>query len=195
MSCNSVSPLKAPPAEPLPERSFTAQVRDGSLVLRLGDDITSNMLAQLNLEDKRFSHIGICFTENGTMMVYHSLGSEYGAYNFLRKDSLSAFFNLSDNLSIGYAPLNFDPITSQRIHDTLEQWYQRQVPFDMDFDWRTDDKMYCSEMVAKAIMRGNKSIYIPVTDTLGRQYYAIDNILKALAPDTLAYYSRSLKKL
>ncbi len=195
LSCNTATPVKAPLADPQAEAYFAAQVQDGDLVLRLGNDITSNMLAQLNLKDKRFSHIGICIIENGTKMVYHSLGSEYGAHNFLRKDSLAAFFNLADNLSIGYAPMNLDAGTTEAIRDTLEQWYQKQLPFDMDFDWRTDDKMYCSEMVAKAIMRGNKSIYIPVTDTLGRQYYAIDNILNALAPDTLAYYSRSLKKL
>lgn len=194
-SCNTAIPAKEPVADPQGEAHFAAQVQDGNLVLRLGNDITSNMLAQLNLKDKRFSHIGICFIENGTKMVYHSLGSEYGAHNFLRKDSLSVFFNLADNLSIGYAQTGLDTGTINRIHDTLVQWYQKQIPFDMEFDWQSDDKMYCSEMVAKAIMRGNKAIHIPITDTLGRKYYAIDNILNTLSPDTLAYYTRSLKKL
>lgn len=194
ISCNTATPVKEPVANLQAGKYFAAQVRDGDLVLRLGNDITSNMLAQLNPEDKRFSHIGICFIENGAKMVYHSLGSEYGAHNYLRKDSLAVFFNLADNLSIGYARANLDAGTRQRIHDTLEQWYQTQIPFDMDFDWKSDDKMYCSEMVAKAIMRGNKALDIPVTDTLGRQYYAIDNILNTLTLDTLAYYSRSLRK-
>lgn len=196
MSCHTGVPVKEPVADTREAEHLAAQVRDGDLVLRLGNDITSNMLAQLNLADKRFSHIGICFIENGTKMVYHSLGSEYGAHNFLRKDSLAVFFDLADNLSIGYAQWqNRDTAAAQRIRDTLEQWYQKRIPFDMDFDWTSDDKMYCSEMIAKAIMRGDEAIHIPVTDTLGRQYFAIDNILRALPLDTLAYYSRSLRKL
>lgn len=195
MSCNTAIAVKEPVADLQAGAYFATQVRNGDLVLRLGNDITSNMLAQLNLRDKRFSHVGICFIENGAKMVYHSLGSEYGAHNFLRKDSLAVFFDLADNLSIGYAQTGLDAGTIQQIHDTLQQWYQKQIPFDMDFDWQSDDKMYCSEMVAKAIMRGNNTIHIPITDTLGRQYYAIDNILSTLSPDTLAYYTRSLSKL
>lgn len=193
--CNTAVPVQEPQIDPQTVNHFMAPVQDGDLVLRLGNDITSNMLAQLNLKDKRFSHIGICFTENGTKMVYHSLGAEYGSHNFLRKDSLKVFFDLSDNLSIGYAHTGLNAGIQQGIHDTLEQWYRQQLPFDMDFNWQSDDKMYCSEMVAKAIMRASDSIHIPVTDTLGRKYYAIDNILNALPIDTLAYYSRSLRKL
>lgn len=193
--CNSAVPVQEPKIDPQTVDLFMAPVKDGDLVLRLGNDITSNMLAQLNLKDKRFSHIGICFIENGTKMVYHSLGAEYGTHNFLRKDSLQVFFDLADNLSIGYARTGLNPGTKQRIHDTLEQWYRQKLPFDMDFNWQSDDKMYCSEMVAKAIMRASDAIHIPVTDTLGRKYYAIDNILNALPIDTIAYYSRSLRKL
>lgn len=192
--CNTAAPVKEPQIDPQAADHFMAPVQDGDLVLRLGNDITSNMLAQLNLKDQRFSHIGICFTENGTQMVYHSLGAEYGSHNFLRKDSLRVFFDLADNLSIGYARTGLNPGIKQRIHDTLVQWYRQKLPFDMDFNWQSDDKMYCSEMVAKAIMRAGDTIHIPLTDTLGRKYYAIDNILNALPIDTLAYYSRSLRK-
>lgn len=193
--CNTAVPEQAPQIDPQAVRHFMAPVQDGDLVLRLGNDITSNMLAQLNLKDKRFSHIGICFTENGAKMVYHSLGAEYGTHNFLRKDSLQVFFDLADNLSIGYVHPGFNTDIKQQLHDTLEQWYRQQLPFDMDFNWQSDDKMYCSEMVAKAIMRTGDTIHIPITDTLGRKYYAIDNILNALTIDTIAYYSRSLPKL
>lgn len=175
-------------------REISEQIQDGDLVLRLGNDITSNMLAQLNLRDKRFSHIGICFVENGTKLVYHSVGSEYGTHNFLRKDSLQNFLDLSNNLSIGYCRTGLNTSHLKHIHDTLAQWYQQQLPFDMDFDWQSDDKMYCSELVAKAIMRGTGSVSIPITDTLGRQYFSIDNILGTFPAEHTGYYTRSLRK-
>lgn len=167
------------------------KLEEGDLVLRLGNDITSNMLSQLNLNDKRFSHIGICFVENGQKLVYHSVGGEgeIGG-SFLRKEPIAAFFDTANNISFGVAKTNFTKAERERLELVVKQWYDQKIPFDLSFDLKTDDSLYCSEMVAKAIHRSNEKFLIPTTDTLGYNYFGVDNITQAQFVDTIYSYSR-----
>lgn len=163
------------------------KIEDGDLVLRLGNDITSNMLARLNLHDKRFSHIGIAFKEADHIVVYHSIGSENEKDQYIRKDKIEQFFTPTNNLAIGLAKTDFTTSEKDSLHQKLQHWYGQKIPFDMEFDAQDDAKMYCSEMVAKAIMKSNPQYYIPLTDTLSKQYYGIDNIINTKFVDTVYF--------
>jgi hypothetical protein len=169
----------------------TGRLQSGDIVVRLGNDITSNMLAQMNTRDKRFSHIGFCFKENNQWIVYHSLGAESGDNQYLRRDALVQFFNAENNLSIGIAFTKFD--TSQRvaIYKKVKQWYDAKIPFDMAFELETDDKLYCSEMVAKAINYSLDSTIVPFTDTLAKQFYGIDDIIQSTAIEKVQFQTIS----
>ncbi len=167
-------------------------IGNGDLAFRKGNDITSNMLAQLNTKDKRFSHIGICFIEDGKKIIYHSLGSEYGGAQYIRRDVAKDFLDLENNLSIGYAKMDFSAKEKQDLHQLLQTWYLQKIPFDMNFNLATDDSLYCSEMVAKALMKAVLNIRIPFTDTLGRQYFGVDDISQQDFVDSIHFYSRSI---
>lgn len=155
----------------------TSKLQSGDIVLRLGNDITSNMLAQMNTSDKRFSHIGFCFKEDDNWMVYHALAAEFGEEKNMRKEPLEHFFNSENNLSIGIAFTNFNHGQRALLYQKVQQWQQAKIPFDMAFDLNTDDKLYCSEMVAKAINYSLDSNFIPFSDTLNKQFYGIDDII------------------
>lgn len=192
-SCNGPAPDPATAlhADPEAVNVIVSGIADGALALRKGNDITSNILAQLNTRDRRFSHIGICFVEDGEAVVYHSLGSEYGGDQYIRKERADVFFNLDNNLSIGYAKTTFSAEEKEQLHRLLKIWYQQKIPFDMNFDLQTDDSLYCSEMVAKAIMTAIPNINIGFTDTFGRQYYAVDDITTRPIADSIRTYSLS----
>src|SRR4051812_32204935 len=51
-----------------------AVVKEGDLIMRTGNDFTSEMLEQFCFKDKTYSHCGIAHIENDTVFVYHSLG-------------------------------------------------------------------------------------------------------------------------
>jgi hypothetical protein len=51
-------------------------VATGDLVVRTGNDFTSESLRSLNQRDKTYSHCGIASIENDTVFVYHALGGE-----------------------------------------------------------------------------------------------------------------------
>lgn len=153
------------------------EIQEGDLALRLGNDITSNMLAALNTKDKRFSHIGICFVENNEKIIYHIIGGEGNNQDYLLKVPLDTFFNINSNLSFGYAQTNFSNEEKNKLHEILKKWYQAKIAFDLNFDLNTNDKMYCSELVAKALEHSKEGLKIPITDTFKERYIGIDNII------------------
>lgn len=149
----------------------------GDIVLRAGNDVTSNMLRQLNLKDKRFSHCGIVIAESGTWWVYHSIGSESAPDQAIKKDPLMHYWNPEDNLAIGYAHLHITRQERRKLLRTADSLYRLKIPFDMQFDLKSDDRMYCTEMVAKSIQHSIPEAHLQPTDTLGRRYWGIDNII------------------
>lgn len=162
-------------------------LKEGDIVLRAGNDVTSNMLRQLNLRDKRFSHCGIAVADSGTWWVYHSIGSESAPDQAIKKEPLMRYWNPEDNIAIGYAHLNITTAERKKLLHIADSFYHRQIPFDMQFDLNSDDRMYCTEMVAKAMQQGIAVADIRPVDTLGRQYWAVDNIIGSRLIDRVYY--------
>jgi hypothetical protein len=52
----------------------------------------------------------------------------------------------------------------KRLRDLIHKWYIRGVHFDPTFNLKTNDRMYCSEIIMKALTRvTNKRILIETT--------------------------------
>src|SRR4026207_2159406 len=51
-------------------------IEQGDMIVRTGNDFTSESLRQLSLTDKTYSHCGIASIEHDTIFVYHALGGE-----------------------------------------------------------------------------------------------------------------------
>ncbi|RQO30083.1 hypothetical protein DBR32_10880 [Taibaiella sp. KBW10] len=168
--------IKKSHARQIPIDSLAAILQDGDIVLRAGNDMTSNMLRQLNLRDQRFSHCGLVFKSADTCWVYHSIGSESDPNQAIKKERLEQFYAPQNNIAIGYAGMQLSAAEQQRLQMVLDSFYQKKIPFDMQFDLHTDDKLYCSEMVAKALLLSVPQIGLKATDTLGKQYWSIDNL-------------------
>lgn len=178
-SCGQRSNEHAHSARYFPADSISvllSGLEEGDIVLRAGNDVTSNMLRQLNLKDKRFSHCGIVIADSGTWWVYHSIGSESTPDQVIKKEPLMQYWNPRDNIAIGYAHLQITTAARKKLLQTADSFYHQQIPFDMQFDLRSDDRMYCTEMVAKALQKSITDNSLRPTDTLGRQYWAVDNI-------------------
>jgi hypothetical protein len=180
-SCSQKSNGRVHKPNYIPADSLSALLsglQEGDIVLRAGNDVTSNMLRQLNLKDKRFSHCGIVFSESGAWWVYHSIGSESAPDQAIKKEPLMHYWNPEDNLAIGYAHLHISRQERTKLLHTADSLYRLQIPFDMQFDLKSDDRMYCTEMVAKSIQWSIPEAHLQPTDTLGRQYWAVDNIIR-----------------
>ncbi|MBS1614870.1 MAG: hypothetical protein JST06_01990 [Bacteroidetes bacterium] len=152
-------------------------LHDGDLALRTGADATSVMLRQMNQQDKRYSHCGIVFFEQGYPFVYHSIGGEDNPDERLRRDSASFFFNPKSNERLGIARLQLSPGQVVRLHQIVRRYWLARIPFDMDFDLATDDRFYCAEFVYKAVREAARDTgFFPLSHLLKKTYVGVDDL-------------------
>lgn len=148
-------------------------VRTGDLIMRTGNDFTSDVMRKLSIHDKTYSHSGIASLENDTLFVYHAMGGEWNPDKKIRRDPFELFCNPHENRGFGIYRYQLDENQLGRFTDAAKKYYREGVTFDMKFDLSTDDKMYCTEYIFKAL-----SDILPITTTSinGIAYIAPDNL-------------------
>lgn len=152
-------------------------LRSGDIVMRTGIDVSSYLLAQMNQTNKTYSHCGIVMIENGYPFVYHSIGGEDNPDARLRRDSAVFFFSPYNNMGFGIARYDLTPVEIEKLGATARQFYREKRKFDMDFDLKTDDRLYCAEFVYKAVIAATgDSTYITPTSVLGYRFVGVDNL-------------------
>ncbi len=152
-------------------------LQNGDIILRTGNDVISGIFAQLNKRDKTYSHCGIAFIENGHWMVYHSIGGEDNPDEKLRRDPFEKFVGSDHNLGFAICRYPLTENQSQKLQKTVTLFYDNHTPFDMKFDLKTDDHLYCAEMVYKAFnIALNTSHFFATTTHKGFEYVSTDNI-------------------
>ena len=130
------------------------QVHTGDLVLRTGNDFTSESLRSLNQRDQTYSHCGIASIENDSLFVYHSLGGEWNPNQQIRRDPLEVFAEPYSNRGIGLYRFELPANEISSLMITVKKLYEMGIMFDMKFDLKTNDHMYCAEFVYKSFVMG-----------------------------------------
>lgn len=159
--------------------SVSKCLRSGDLVFRLGNDITSYMLSQLNQNDKSFSHCGIVSIENGSPFIYHAIGGEYNPDQKIKREAPKQWFSPKNNLMVAVSRLDLDSNKTRKLVETVQTYYKEGKKFDMEFDLNTDDRLYCAEMIYKSIQHAAAdSNFIPTTAAFGKKYVGIDDLFR-----------------
>lgn len=141
--------------------------------MRTGNDFTSDVMKKLSLQDKTYSHSGIASLENDTLFVYHAMGGEWNPDKRIRRDPFILFCNPHENRGFGIFRYRLTDLEMTLFLSKITTYYKQGILFDMKFDLETDDEMYCTEYIYKA-MDGIISILLRI----------INNI-KFIAPDNL----------
>lgn len=126
-------------------------LQEGDLVVRLNQDPSSRFIKYFNRQDKSYSHSGIVFFENGYPYVYHIVNGEENPGQKLRKDTLTRYCNPQKNLAYGIYRYNMNDIEIRKLKNIVFEWYRKGVQFDSSFNLKTNDRMYCSEMIKKGL--------------------------------------------
>ena len=148
--------------------SIKINCKPGDLIVRLNDDIMSEIIRQIADSDKSYSHAGIIVQKNDKKLVCHIVPND-GKPNAdtIKYDPIDSFINPKENLSCGWFRYDLSPIETTALIETLDSFHRRHVHFDRRFDLQEDDSMYCSEMLAKALQKATnnrmtfKTIYVP----------------------------------
>ena len=170
-SC-SRTPAPAPAASSTPEELVPANrraeieaalakmkkmIRTGDVITRTGNDFTSQSLRSLNRRDKTFSHCGIASIEHDSLFIYHALGGEWNPDQTLLRESFEGFTEPADNRAAGIFRFKMPAEMNKKLIATVQGFYHGKVKFDMAFDLKTDDKLYCAEFVYKSFLRASDS--------------------------------------
>jgi hypothetical protein len=162
--------------------SAAALLQPGDLVLRTGNDFTSESLRSLNRRDQTYSHCGIANIENGQVVVYHALGGDFNPDQKIRRDPLAYFADPETNRGIGIYHFNLDEKDTRCVLKTAGMLYQMGIPFDMGFDLQSNDRMYCAEFVYKTFRLGTKEKLKFNTSHIGDfRFVGVDDLF--LQPD------------
>lgn len=139
---------------------------EGDLVMRLNQDPNSRYIKNFNRIDKCYSHAGIVLFENGFPFIYHIVNGEENPGEKMRRDSLSQFADPRKNLAFGIYRYKLNDIEIKKIKALIRNWYKKGVRFDPEFKLDTDNKMYCSEMIMKALAKGTNNRIMTETTAL-----------------------------
>lgn len=126
----------------------------GDLVVRLGDDFISDRIRYLSVTDHSYSHAGIVVMHDNKKMVCNIYPDDFVAgADTVRYDMIDSFLNTKTNLKC--ALYRYDLSDSEKVNfeEELNSYHKKKIHFDKKYDLKTDDKIYCSEMIYKALKK------------------------------------------
>jgi len=126
-------------------------IRDGDLILRCGNDYISESLSDFSQQEKLYSHSGVAITDDGIMYVYSNMAGDINPDEIMRRDPVDSFITPANNVAVGIYRYDFTNEELGKLKQIIHSHYLNKLQFDMNFDLSTDDKMYCAEMIAKAV--------------------------------------------
>lgn len=147
------SPEAVVPAEPWP---IPEDLADGDLVFRRGGSFASRLvLAQQ--PGQRFSHVGMVLKKSGGLHVAHALPGHGPGIGGVQLEPLASFAAPEAALDLAFVQLgSLDPEARRELRSYLLQQIGR--PFDGDFLLTTDESLYCTELVVKALAAAGVSL-------------------------------------
>ena len=128
-------------------------IKSGDIIVRNGTDEVSRTARSFNRVDTSFSHCGIVLLENDTLFVYHALGGNYNPSQQLRRDPIDSFCVPPETDRFAIYRYELNPRQSDTLTSIVHGYYAARLPFDLYFNFLTDDRMYCSEFVFKCLDR------------------------------------------
>lgn len=145
--------------------------RDGDLVFRYGNGFWSPYFRDASTLHKRFSHAGVIVLRNGLPWVVHSDAhgmTGIGNVHLVRLDDF-----LSGSSDYAFYRLDAPGNVRLRIAEAASSYIGR--PFDTEFDTDDDSKLYCSELVMRAVNDACGQPVIRPSLIHGKSVVAIDD--------------------
>ena len=126
---------------------------DGMLITRSDNDFESLTLQNFSQRERSYSHSGIAFKEDSGFVVYHSMAGIENPNGACRKDPFDSFVNPVQKTGFGVFKYDLSAKETEKFHQLMQQHFISKMPFDVSFDLKTDDSLYCSEMIAKDLKK------------------------------------------
>ncbi len=157
-------------------QNIEANLQSGDLIVREGNDFTSQSLRQLNRRNKTYSHIGILSRENESVVVYHIMGGEWNPDARIMREPLFNFISPSINNQFAIYSLNIESKRKAEIVQNAIDYQKKDIRFDMQFDISTEDRMYCAEFIFHCVQPALPYKKIPLSTIDNFKFVGVDDI-------------------
>jgi hypothetical protein len=139
-------------------------IQNGDLIFRRGHS-TESQIVIIADRKSRFSHVGIICIENEIPLVIHAVPSENnGEPDFIKKEKLAEFLVPEKASEFAIYRSDFSKEIKNRAAVNALQFFENKLTFDGKYDFASDDKLYCTELVLKAFQPDSfKSLTIKST--------------------------------
>jgi hypothetical protein len=128
-----------------------SKIKDGDLIERADEDLVSESMRNFSKRDKTFSHCGLAFIEDGEVYVYNNMAGEENKAEKMMREPYDSFVSPAKKTGFGIFRYSFTDAETAKLHAVTKENHQKGLLFDKTFDLKTDDKMYCAEMIYKFI--------------------------------------------
>lgn len=146
----------ASPGSPGRILAAEAALADGDLVFRRGRDAMSAMVLARR-GGSRFSHVGMLMVEGHRYWVIHAMPEGSGEPGGVRRELLADFLApaVASDAAV-YRVAALSPAARADLRGYLQS--QLGKPFDFDFALSTPGRVYCSELVLRALRQAGVAL-------------------------------------
>jgi hypothetical protein len=134
----------------IPVRFNTEKLQNGDLVFRNGNSFMSDRIVELSPERIKLSHGGILVKEGDSFYVIHVVGDHFA--NYVRKEPLESFFSHSVRDHFCITRHTGPEEIRTAIAERALLYYKENRPFDYDMTLDSEDELFCTELVWRAIL-------------------------------------------
>ena len=151
----------------------------GDLIVRLTDDLISEQIKFLNEKEKIYSHAGIIIIKNNQSFVCN-ISPNDPENDTIQIVPLDSFINPAKNLKCALYRFDLSQEEKDSLNEILLKYKSDDVRFDRLYDLNTDNKMYCAELIDKALQKATRN-RINIRRT---------NIPAAMQPTVFAFFKK-----
>lgn len=127
-------------------------IQPGDLLLRAGTSYASENIRELSQTDKSYSHVGIAVEEKGALKVCSiEPVDDTSPTDSIRYEAIEKFLNPAHNSAFAVYRYNLSISERSELLSRIETYYKKGIVFDPVFIYDTNEQMYCSEMISKAL--------------------------------------------
>jgi len=142
--------------ESMPDRNnlLLPELLDGDIVFRKGRSLVSAVV-MMNDPSTAYSHVGIVVHIDGEPFVVHAVPGEpdENGEEIVRCDKTADFLSIDKASRYAVYRLCRDTAGfSARAASKAMEYYEKNLAFDKAFDIRSDERLYCTELVWKAYL-------------------------------------------
>lgn len=158
--------------------SVPSGARAGDIIAIGSDSFWSELAASFSARDRRFGHVGVLVDNGGERFVVDAGAMGLSGHAGVTVRPLASFLAGAER-AVVFRPM-LPPAQQQRFLSLLMQDARRHLAFDEAFDLATDDAVYCTELIWRALSGAVGDDAVPAKSRIaGRDVITVEDLLSA----------------